>query len=50
VVQHQHLQTLLRCYACAKQAGCTGTHNHNVKGFHAVSLVVLRFGAEHLAR
>jgi hypothetical protein len=33
------LQTLLRGDACAKQAGSTGAHNHNVKGFHVVSLV-----------
>jgi hypothetical protein len=30
---------LLCSHACAKQTGCTGAHNHNVKGFHVVSLV-----------
>jgi hypothetical protein len=33
------LQALLRGDTRAKQTGSTGAHNHNVKGFHALSLV-----------
>jgi hypothetical protein len=39
VVEEEDLQALLRGDTRAKQTGSTGAHNHNVKGFHALSLV-----------
>ena len=39
VVKDEDLQALLRGNTRAKQTGSTGAHNHNVKRFHAVSLV-----------
>ena len=39
VIEDENFQALLCSHTSTKQTGCTGTHNHNVERFHAVSLV-----------
>ena len=40
VVQHQNLQTQLACHAGTKQAGRTGTHDHNIKTLHGLQCII----------
>ena len=40
MVQHQNLQTQLARYPGTKQAGRTGTHDHNIKTLHGLQCII----------